>query len=233
MVTVRVMLAATAKRWSIHQVDINNVFLHGVLNEEVYMVPPQGYNGAKPNQVCKLIRSLYGLKQAGRQWNLEFSNKLQHFEFSQSSSDHCLFIKNTTESFTALLVYVDDVLITGTSKKEINDVKNYLQKTFTIKDLGYARYFLGLEITCGTEGTYINQRKYTLDILFDAGLLGSKPVFTPLPKNIKLVFDQGNPLPNPDKYRRLVGRLLYLNFTRPDITYAVQQLSQFVSAPCL
>lgn len=128
---------------------------------------------------------------------------------------------------------MDDVIITGSCDEEIKLVKDFLHKAFTIKDLGHLRYFLELEIIRSKDGTYVNQRKYILDILSDAGLLGAKPVFTPLPKNLKLASDMGSPLQNPNRYRRLIGRLLYLNFTRPDITYAVQQLSQYVSSPCM
>lgn len=132
----------------------------------------------------------------------------------------------------ALLVYIDDVLITRNCERDITGVKRYLNEIFSIKDLGHVHYFLGLEIVRSKDGTYVNQRKYILDVLSDAGLLGCKTVDTPLPKNCKLVASQVKPLAEPEKYRRLVGRLLYMNFTRPDITYVVQQLSQFVEAPC-
>lgn len=105
-------------------------------------------------------------------------------------------------------------------------------KAFTIKDLGHAHYFLGLEIVRGDDEMHVNQWKYTLDILMDTGLMGSKAVDTPLPKGLKLEANQDDLLMEPEKYRRLIGRLLYLNFTIPDITYAVQQLSQFVGSPC-
>lgn len=115
------------------------------------------------------------------------------------------------------MVYVDDLLITGSNEDKIIELKGDLHKLFTIKDMGHARYFLGLEIIRNKTGMYINQRKYILDILRDAGLLGSKPTNVPLPK---LAADQGEPLCDPKGFRRLIGRLLYLNFTRSDISYA-------------
>lgn len=234
LVTVRVLITiATARQWPIHHIDINHAFLHGHLDEKAYMAPPQGYTKAKIGQIYKLLRSLYGLKQAGRQWNVEFYNKLHEYSFSQSYVDHILFLKHADNYFTALLVYVGDVLITATSKTVITNVKAYLHKVFTIKVLGYVHYFLGLEIAHSALGTYINQRKYILYILYDVGLTGSKPIHTPLPKGLKLVADQGAPFSNLEQYRRLIGRLLYLNFTRTYITFAVQQLSQFVGSPCL
>ncbi len=113
------------------QLDINNVFLHGFLNEEVYMLLPQGYDKALPSQVCLPKRSLYGLKQASWQWNIEFTHFLTSLGFIQSQHDHCLFICATTTVFLALLVYVDDVIITRTSIDAINVVKHSLYEKFT------------------------------------------------------------------------------------------------------
>ncbi|GKD15051.1 retrovirus-related pol polyprotein from transposon TNT 1-94 [Tanacetum coccineum] len=151
--------------------------------------------------------------------------------FEQSKHDYSVFVKAKGDSFTVALVYVDDILITGNSDEEITQVKKALEDKFTIKDLGLARYFLGIEL-CRTEtGTYLHQRKYVLDLLKDAGLTAGKPTTFPLPQNLKLSLDKGVPLKHPDSYRRLVGRLLYLSMTRPDISYSVQHLSQFISAP--
>nr|GEY32914.1 hypothetical protein [Tanacetum cinerariifolium] len=155
--TVKVLIAiATAKQWPLHQLDINNTFLHGYINEEIYMLPPEGYTKAKPGQVCKLNRSLYGLKQASRQWNQEL---------------------------TIFLVEKEDVLITGYTPTKVDSLKKSHDDKFTIKDLGLAKYFLGVLIS------------------------------------------------DPAAYRRLVGRLLYLTMTRPNISYVVQHLSQIVFSP--
>ncbi|KAK9087507.1 hypothetical protein Syun_029901 [Stephania yunnanensis] len=231
-VTVRIVLSlAVARDWPLHQLDVNNAFLHGYIDEDVYMKPPDGYNLASPNQVRKLQRSLYGLKQASRQWNHELTTKLQSFGFNQSTHDPCLFTYNTAGQFLVLLVYVDDVLLTGTSLELIDQVKTFLHTLFTIKDLGQARYFLGLELVRSSSGLYVHQRKYVLDLLNDAGLLMAKPAATPLPRDCKFIDPDSPLLIEVDRYRRLVGRLLYLRFTRPDITYATQQLSQYVQAP--
>lgn len=226
LATVRVFIAlATAKGWPLHQLDINNAFFHGFIDEEIYMQPPAGYKGASAGQVCKLKRSLYGLKQASRQWNHELSKFLQSLGFVQSKNDYSLFVKKNQEEFTAVLVYVDDMLITGNCASEISAAKLALDKKFTIKDLGLAQYFLGIEICRTSHGTHLNQRKYILDLLNDAGLTGAKPVASPMPTNLKLSLAKGNPLKYPEAYRRLVGRLLYLTMTRPDISYVVQHLS--------
>ncbi|KAL2230846.1 UNVERIFIED_CONTAM: Retrovirus-related Pol polyprotein from transposon RE1 [Sesamum indicum] len=183
-VTVRIFLAdASSFNWRIHQVDINNAFLHGYLDEVIYMHAPDGYSIA-PNKVCKLKRSLYGLKQASRQWNLEFTTKLIAFGFTQSPHDHCLFTKQTTEGLIALIVYVDDVLITCSSVSKITEVKQYLHKMFTIKDLGPAKYFLGLEIARSSAGTSVTQHKFIRDIILDSGLSSARPALSPLPTGL-------------------------------------------------
>ncbi|KAL0281854.1 UNVERIFIED_CONTAM: Retrovirus-related Pol polyprotein from transposon RE1 [Sesamum angustifolium] len=116
---------ASAYSWPIHQLDINNAFLHGYLDEAVYMTPPEGYE-APSGMVCKLKRSLYVLKQASRQWNLDFTTQLTAYGFRGSANDHCLF--TLAHDFLALLVYVDNVLITGTSDTLIQNVKSYLDR---------------------------------------------------------------------------------------------------------
>lgn len=231
-VTIRLMITvATINSWPLHQLDVNNAFFHGFLKDDIYMVPSKGYTGAKAGQVCRLVKSLYGLKQASREWNMEFCKQLFDHGFVQSSNDHCLFTKGAGVSFLCILVYVDDILVTSPSQSLIDEFKQFLHHKFTIKDLGPAKFFLGIEIARSVEGTTLNQRKYILDLLTHAGLLQCKPVPTPLPSG--LVLSQGTEavLADPDVYRRLVGKLLYLNLTRPDITHATQQLSQFISKP--
>lgn len=231
-VTVRLLITlATVNAWPLHQLDVNNAFLHGFLRDEIYMTPPPGYTRAQPGQVCHLIRSLYGLKQASREWNMEFCRQLFQQGFVQSPNDHCLFTRGTGADFICLLVYVDDVLVTSPSQHLIDDLKAFLHSVFTIKDLGVARYFLGIEIARSEAGTVLCQRKYVLDLLHHAGLLGCKPVATPFPAGLVLSQGTAAPLADPDTYRRLVGQLLYLNLTRPDISYAAQQLSQYVARP--
>ncbi|KAL0430251.1 UNVERIFIED_CONTAM: Retrovirus-related Pol polyprotein from transposon RE1 [Sesamum radiatum] len=182
--------------------------------------------------VCKLRKSLYGLKQASQQWNQELTAKLLSFGFSQSGHDHCLFFKGAGTDFITLLVYVDDILVTSPSDVLIADVKTYLHDLFTIKDLGLARYFLGLQIARSSAWTSLTQTKYIQDILNDTGLLSAKAATMLLPQGIKLTAIGGAVMSDPEPFWRLVGRLLYLGFTRPDISYAVQQLSQFLQRPC-
>ncbi|KAL0288524.1 UNVERIFIED_CONTAM: Retrovirus-related Pol polyprotein from transposon RE1 [Sesamum angustifolium] len=156
---------------------INNAFLHGYVEEDIFMLPPDGAP-IQSGKVCKLKRSLYGPMQASRQWNQELTSKLLAYGFSQSQHEHCLFIKQSAAGILILLVYVDDVLLTGPSEVEIAEVKHFLDSKFTIKDLGPAHYFLSLEITC-TAGTSITQHKYACDIIQDSGLTTCKLASTP------------------------------------------------------
>jgi hypothetical protein len=232
LTTVRLLLAiSSVKGWFLHQLDVNNAFLHGDLQEDVYMIVPEGVTSPKPNQVCKLLKSLYGLKQASRKWYEKLTSLLIQEGYKQSSSDYSLFTLQSDAHFTALLVYVDDIILAGTSLSEFARIKGILDSQFKIKDLGSLKYFLGLEVAQSKEGITISQRKYCLDLLKDSGFLGSKPAATPLDPAVKLHNDSGKPYEYISSYMRLIGRLLYLTNTRPDISFAVQQLSQLLHKP--
>ncbi|KAK2453566.1 putative mitochondrial protein [Trifolium repens] len=234
LTTVRLLLAvASTQKWHLHQLDVNNAFLHGDLKEDVYMYIPDGVHVSKPNQVCKLLKSLYGLKQVSRKWYEKLTSLLVAEGYIQSTADHSLFTITSGSDFTALLVYVDDIILAGTSVTEIDRIKFILDNNFKIKDLGPLKYFLGFEVAQSREGITISQRKYCLDLLKDSGLLGSKPASTPLDPAVKLHNDDSKPYADISQYRRLVGKLLYLTNTRPDICFATQQLSQFLSKPTI
>jgi hypothetical protein len=232
LVTVRTLLSiASIKQWSLHQLDVNNAFLQGDLNEEVYMVLPPGFCRKGETRICKLNKSIYGLKQASRQWFAKFSSTIMQAGFSQSKSDYSLFFNHTGNSSTFVLVYVDDIIITGNNDLAINQLKQFLEKKFFIKDLGKLKYFLGIEVARSKKGIFLSQKKYTLDILKDTGLIGGRVSDFPMEQHLHLSPDDGTLLPDPTPYRRLVGRLIYLTVTRPDINYLVNILSQFMHSP--
>ena len=237
MVTVKLFLAlAVVHGWVLQQLDVNNTFLNGDLNEEVYMSLPPGLHSkgeldSKGELVCKLHKSLYRLKQASRQWFSKFSTTLLQLGFVQSKADYSLFVKQHGKLFIALLVYVDDILVASNDLKAMEDLKLSLDKHFKLKDLGNLRYFLGLEVARSQKGISLCQRKYALEIVHDVGMLGCKPAKTPMEVNLKLSKDEGELLHDVGMYRRLIGRLLFLTITRLDITYSVHRLSQFMSKP--
>ncbi|PNY00882.1 putative copia-type protein [Trifolium pratense] len=232
MTTIRTVLAiASIKNWHIHQLDVDNAFLHGDLEEDVYMKIPQGLEGASNNQVCKLKKSLYGLRQASRKWYEKLSQFLITIGYAQMTSDPTLFTKSTSSSFTALLVYVDDIVLTGNCLEEIVTTKSQLHNTFGIKDIGILKFFLGLEVAHSQEGITLCQRKYCLELLTETSTLGCKPSSIPMDPSNRLHHDDSEPHHDITEYRVLVGKLLYLTSTRPDIAFPVQQLSQFLDAP--
>ncbi|WJX63250.1 hypothetical protein P8452_48162 [Trifolium repens] len=225
------LVAKAMNSWHLHQLDVNNAFLHGDLQEDVYMSIPQGVHHFNPNQVCKLLKSLYGLKQASTKWYEKLTGVLLAQGYHQSVSDHSLFTLKHDNMFTALLVYVDDIILAGNSLDEFQRIKQLLDTQFKIKDLGQLKYFLGIEVAHSKVGITICQRKYCLDLLHDTCLLGAKPAKTPLDNSVKLHQDTTQPYKDIAGYRRLVGKLLYLTTTRPDIAFVTQQLSQFLSSP--
>uniref|UniRef100_A0A2N9IYX8 CCHC-type domain-containing protein n=1 Tax=Fagus sylvatica TaxID=28930 RepID=A0A2N9IYX8_FAGSY len=230
----RCLLAvAAAQQWIIHQLDVNNAFLHGDLDEEVYMTPPPGYCSKGETRVCRLRKSLYGLKQASRNWFFKLTTVLLDAGFTQSQADHSLFTLVSTLSITLVLVYVDDILVAGNDLSQIETFKHALSTNFKTKDLGPLKYFLGLEVAHSPKGIFLNQRKYALDILNDSGQLGARTTSFPMEQNLKLTNQDGLLFSDPSTYRRLVGRLIYLTITRPDIVFAVNILSQFMHAPRL
>ena len=232
MTTVNTLLAISALRgWHLTQLDVNNAFLHRELHEEVYMQLPQGFHSKGENIVCKLNKSLYGLRQASRQWYSKFSSTILKCGFKQSRSDYSLFTKKFNQSFIALLVYMDDILIASNDIHAVEELKVFLDQEFKLKDLGNLKFFLGLEVARSDKGISLCQRKYALEVLKDAGMTGCKPSKVPMEQNLKLSKYHGELLPDPGIYRRLVGRLIYLTITRPDITFDVHKLSQYMKKP--
>ncbi|KAJ0830242.1 putative RNA-directed DNA polymerase [Helianthus annuus] len=236
MVTVRVVLKlAVNNEWPLYQLDINNAFLYGSLSEDVYMTLPLGYFNNDKNKVCKLVKSLYGLKQAPRKWNEKLTSVLLNMGFNQSLCDHSLFILSKNDVLVVLLVYVDDIVITGNSTVEIARIKKSLSESFLIKDLGLLRYFLGIEVLYSDKSVCLSQRKYCLELLNEFGYLGCKPVGTPIELShvvTNKIENDKTVLENVTGFQKLVGKLIYLSLTRPDISYAVQFLSQYMHNPC-
>ncbi|CAM8925259.1 unnamed protein product [Rhodiola kirilowii] len=234
MTTVRCLLAvAAARQWPIYQLDVDNAFLHGSLDEEVYMKLPVGFYKKEKaaGKVCKLVKSLYGLKQASRQWFAKFSEAITDFGFQRSLNDYSLFTLKKGTDFLILLVYVDDVVITGTSSSLISDVKKYIHDLFRIKDLGLLKYFLGLEVARSDAGIFLNQRKYAIELLEEHNLLQCKPARTPMNSKHKLSLSEEPLLSDALPYRKLVGKLIYMSITRPDLAYPIHILSQYMQCP--
>lgn len=217
--TIRILLClALHFDWSIKQLDISNAFLHGILEEEVYMVQPQGF--VQPNQsqlVCQLHKALYGLKQAPRAWFSTFSNFLLTHHFVQSHWDSSLFIKKTSTTITILLIYVDDILLTGSDPLYITSLITHMHTTFSMKELGFVNYFLGISVIKSASGYVLSQQKYASDLLAKAGMSDCKPYSSPMATKSSsrdLTAAASDSLfSQPALYRSLVGALQYLTLT--------------------
>ena len=150
--------------------------------------------------------------------------------YKQCNGDHTVFYQHFGWRIVVLPVYVDDIIITGDDEKEVNHLKKNLSEEFEVKDLGQLRYFLGIDIARSPKGIVLSQRKYVLDLLSETGMLGCRPSSTPIDPNHKLCAESGDPV-NKETYQRLVGRLIYLCHTRPDISYAVSVVSRYMHDP--
>ncbi|KAJ9561084.1 hypothetical protein OSB04_006244 [Centaurea solstitialis] len=231
--TIRLVLslAVTQKR-ALRQLDVQNAFLHGDLKETVYLQQPQGFvDPKKPDHVCLLHKSLYGLKQAPRAWFHRLSTTLHELGFKGSKTDPFLFIYSSGGTLLYMLVYVDDIILTGNNQGAIDNVVHHLGRTFPVQDMGKLSYFLGIEIVSQGADILLSQQKYILELLQKAGLSNAKPVSSPISTSANLALNDSSLFDNPVKYRQVVGALQYATLTRPDITYAVNKVCQFMHSP--
>jgi len=231
--TVRLVLTiAISNGRSLHQLDVHNAFLNGILQEEVYMDQPPGFvHSDFPTHVCRLHKSLYGLKQAPRAWYKRLSDFLLSIGFQASKADTSLFILFYGGGLFYLLVYVEDILLTRSNSELLHKLINLLSSEFKLRDLGMVHYFLGIEVKPTFMGILLSQQKYATDIISRAGMSSCKPVDTPSSPSSALTTQSGAPYSDSTKYRQIVGALQYLTFTRPDICYAVNKVCQFMHAP--
>ncbi|KAJ1692760.1 hypothetical protein LUZ63_009458 [Rhynchospora breviuscula] len=233
--TIRVILSiATSQHWSIRQLDVNNAFFHGDLTERVYMSQPPGFHDKMcPNHVCLLSKSLYGLKQSPRAWFYKLSTTLVTLGFHESHYDPSLFIAHKDGHTTLILIYVDDILVTGSNNLHISSLIEHLNTHFSLKDLGQVHYFLGMEVSAAPNGLHLSQAKYILDILNRAKMTHAKHSPTPMVPTDSFTTDDATSFHDPLLYRSIVGALQYATLTRPDISFAVNRVSQFMQNPSI
>ena len=211
---------------------MNNAFLNGDLQEDVYMKQPPGFESLSPNLVCKLQKALYGLKQAPRSWFQNLSSTLQSLGFHATKSDTSLFVKFMPSYTIYVLIYVDDIIITGSSKREVTTLISQLRECFALKDLGPIHYLLGIEVTRSQNGDLLlSQSKYITDLLRRTNMLSANPLPTPMQFTLRLQQDASSAMIDPTLYRSVVGTLQYILITRPELAFAVNKVFQFMHNP--
>jgi hypothetical protein len=234
MDTVRMIVALAACRgWDIFQLDVKSAFLHGELREDVYVHQPEGYvKKGKENKVYKLHKALYGLKQAPRAWFSRIESQFVKEGFQKCPNEQTLFIKRSTGgSILIVSIYVDDLIYTGDDKGMMVEFKKSMMEAFDMTDLGKMRFFLGIEILQKPEGTFICQRKYATDILKKFTMSESKPVNSPIVPGFKINRDVNGAAVDDTYFKQIVGSLMYLTTTRPDIMFSVSLISRYMSKP--
>ena len=234
--SVRALIAfAVQNGMLLHQMDVVTAFLNGTLEEDIFMQQPDGYvKEGSEHLVCKLKKSLYGLKQSPRCWNKAFTDFMKSKEFTQSEADPCIYVRNI-DAPCIVAVYVDDLIIATKTEKDMQQVKKLLQSQFKMKDMGELHYCLGITIKQdkADKTVEIQQKQYIMRILEKYGLQDLKPVSTPADPNVKLKKDDRISKPvDLVLYQSMVGSLLYAAVaTRPDISQAVGVVCKFSSKP--
>ncbi|GKB25008.1 ribonuclease H-like domain, reverse transcriptase, RNA-dependent DNA polymerase, partial [Tanacetum coccineum] len=233
METIRLLLAIAANnKWQVHHLDVKSAFLHGDLQEEVYVTQPEGFIKRNDNgKVYRLIKALYGLRQAPRAWNIKLDNTLKSLDFKKCALEQAIYTRTERDSILLVGVYVDDLIITGTPKKEIDKFKDQMKEIFEMSDLGLLAYYLGIEVTQSGGDISIKQSAYARKILKEAGMLESNETLIPMDPGTRLTKTTEGTMVNSTDYRSLIGCLRYLLHTRPDLSYSVGLLSRFMQEP--
>ena len=236
MTTVRMLIQFAAEnQMSVHQLDVKTAYLNAPIDCEVYIRQPQGFAEEEDNGqlVWKLHKSLYELKQSGRNWNVVLTNFFKTNGFHQSEIDPCLFIKQNETDMTYIAVWVDDIIIAATSNSLMNDIKELLKSKFKMTDLGLIKWFLGIEFEQSDTGISMCQSHYLKGVLERFGMQDCKPRTTPCEQKLD---DYESPAENSaadvTRYREMVGSLIYaMMCSRPDLAYIVTKLSQSLANP--
>ncbi|KAL0379259.1 UNVERIFIED_CONTAM: Retrovirus-related Pol polyprotein from transposon RE1 [Sesamum radiatum] len=231
--TIRALVAIAAnKKWKIYQMDVKSAFLNGYIDEEIYVEQPQGFVAkGYEEKVLRLKKALYGLKQAPRAWYSRIDNYFMDRGFWRSLSEPTLYVKRQGNDTLIVSLYVDDLIYIGNNEKMIHDFKEDMMKTFEMSDLGLMHFFLGIEINQEKEGIFICRKKYTETLLKKFKMESCKTVTTPLVTGEKYKREDGSQKVDGSIYRSLIGSLLYLTATRPDIMFATSLLSRFMQSP--
>ncbi|KAK8950761.1 hypothetical protein KSP39_PZI003380 [Platanthera zijinensis] len=231
--TIRILLAlASIENFIVHQMDVKTAFLNGELDEEIYMAQPEGYvQKDQKDKVCKLDKSIYGLKQAPKMWHMKFDQVVKSLGFQSSLSDKCLYHRSLSNQTVIICLYVDDMLILGSNLAAVRDIKSTLAEAFDMKDLGPVDTLLGMKLRVDKGRVTLSQAHYIEQLLSTWGYDNCRPAETPFDHNVKLSPNEETSI-DQVKYSKIIGSLMYAtSCTRPDIAFSVSMLSRFTSNP--
>ena len=234
METIRLVVALSAQRgWTIYQLDVKSAFLHGKLNEEIFVEQPCGYvQKGNEQKIYKLKKALCGLKQAPRAWYSRIKAYFLKEGFEKCDYEHTLFIKTNKEGKVLIVsLYVDDLIFTGNDELMFIEFKHSMKHEFDMTDLGKMRYFLSLEVFQKSDGVFISQKKYALEVLHRFGMDRSNSICNPIVPGFKFVKDEGGAKVDKTYYKQVVGSLMYLKATRPDMMFVVSIISRYMENP--
>ncbi|CAL8176390.1 unnamed protein product [Prunus armeniaca] len=233
--TIRILVALAAhKGWKLFQLDVKSAFLNGVLHEEVYVDQPPGFViKNREDGVYRLKKALYGLKQAPRAWYEEINSYFEKAGFKTSLSEATLYVKFAESGILIVSLYVDDIIYTGSSRELLLDFKTEMMKQYEMTDLGLLHHFLGLGVIQTETYIFLHQKKYAKTLLDMFGFKDCKSIATPLAVNEILSKQDGSEQADESLYRQVVGSLLYLTATRPDIMFVASLLARFMHGPTI
>ena len=228
--TIRLLLAVAAqKNWKVYQLDVKSAFLNGYLQEEIYIEQPRGFEvRGQEEKVYLLKKALNGLKQAPRAWYSRIDDHLHKLGFVKSLSEATLYVKRADANLIIVFVYIDDLLVTGSNKTQIEEFKAEMLDVFEMTDLGLMSYFLGMEVKQSDDGIFICQQQYAKEILKKFHMESCKSTSTPMNLKEKFSKNDGTNKVDEGQYKSLIGCLMYLTATRSDIAFAVSLLSRFM-----
>ena len=231
--TIILLIALAAlKGWQIHHLDVKSAFLNGEINEVIHVKQPEGFLvKGKEGYVLRLKKALYGLKQAPRAWYFKLHSCLISLGFGKSNHEPSLYLKQSDSHFVIVGVYVDDLIVLGSSSAGIENFKGEMTRKFDMSDLGFLSSYLGIEVKQGKKFIFLSQTSYAQRLLEHANLGECNAVATPLEARVKFTQEEGGSKVNPTLYRSLIGSLRYLTHTRPDILFAVRILSRHMENP--
>ncbi|GKB93556.1 ribonuclease H-like domain-containing protein [Tanacetum coccineum] len=230
---IRLFLAfASFMGFIVYQMDVKSAFLYGTIDEEVYVSQPPGFvDPDHPNKVYKVVKALYGLHQAPRAWYATLSTFLEKHGYKRGTIDKTLFIRRNKKDIMLVQVYVDDIIFGSTNKSWCDEFEALMQSRFQMSSMGELTFFLGLQVKQNKGGIFISQDKYVAEILKKFDLVNVKAAITPMETKVPLTKDEESFDVDVHLYRSMIGSLMYLTASRPDIMYAVCVCSRFQVTP--